>query len=321
VVVAGDPKQLPPIHTAEAPAGLEAMVGSVYAYLADLHGVPAVMLEENYRSNAEIVGFCRRAGYRDTLRAWAPDLALDLLSPLPTTRPDDWPAALPWCEGWSRLLDPSKATMCFVYPDERSSQWNRFEADAVASLVWLLQGRLASVLAGERTAPDGALRARSATTYKPAEFWQRGVGVVTPHRAQQGLIVRRLQSVFHPLTAPHDAIRSAVDTVERFQGQQRDVIIASFALGDPDMVGDEEEFLLRLERFNVMVSRARAKAIVLISETVVRHLAEEVDVLRASQLLKGYVEGWCDAGAALTLAVREGDADVPVTGTLRWHRG
>ena len=167
VVVAGDPKQLPPIHQAEAPAGLEAMVGSIYTYLADVHGVPAVMLEDD---------------------------------------------------------------------------------------------------------------------------------------------------------APLDAVRGAVDTVERFQGQQRDVIVASFALGDPDTVGDEEEFLLGLERFNVMVSRARAKCIVLLSETVVRHLAEDVEVLRASQLLKGYVEGWCDASEPLALAMREAGASVPIEGTLRWHR-
>ncbi len=320
VVVAGDPKQLPPIHPAEPPVGIEAMVGSIYEYLAEIQGVESVMLEENYRSNAEVVGFTRRAGYREALRAYSPSLSLDLVEPLPTERPSDWPDALPWSEGWSRLLDPARPTVCFVYPDERSSQWNRFEADAVAAMLRVLHGRMGDGLAGERGGPSGAERPRSTHAYDAAGFWRRGVGVVTPHRAQQGLIVRRLQSAFTPLEGPHDLVRAAVDTVERFQGQQRDVIVASFALGDPDMVGDEEEFLLGLERFNVMVSRARAKVIVLVSETVVRHLAEDLDVLRGSQLLKGYVEGWCDAGEALTLAVREGDASVPVRGTLRWHR-
>jgi DNA replication ATP-dependent helicase Dna2 len=143
---------------------------------------------------------------------------------------------------------------------------------------------------------------------------------VTPHRAQQGLIVRRLRSAFSAEEAPPERVRAAVDTVERFQGQQRDVMVASFALGDPDLVGDEEEFLLGMERFNVMVSRARAKAIVLVSEAVVRHLAEDVAVLRGSQLLKGFVEGWCDASEPLCLARQEGDATVPVPGVLRWHR-
>ena len=51
------------------------------------------------------------------------------------------------------------------------------------------------------------------------------------------------------------------------------MIIASFALGDPDAIGDEDEFLMSLKRFNVMASRARAKLIVLVSREVVDHLA------------------------------------------------
>lgn len=73
--------------------GLEAMVGSVYAFCEDLHGVEAVMLDENYRSNATLVGFSLEAGYRRTLSPYSPDLKLHLPSPLPTDRPDDWPGS------------------------------------------------------------------------------------------------------------------------------------------------------------------------------------------------------------------------------------
>lgn len=100
------------------------------------------------------------------------------------------------------------------------------------------------------------------------EFWHSGIGIVTPHRAQQALIVARLQQVFGPLGASKQLIQDAVDTVERFQGQQRDVIIASFALGDQDAIQDEDEFLMSLKRFNVMASRAGAKLITLVTQEV-----------------------------------------------------
>jgi hypothetical protein len=83
VVVAGDHRQLAPIHQAEPPLGLEAMVGSVFEFFVAVHGLDKQMLTVNYRSNATIVGFVLQAGYESTLTAHAPDLTLELLAPLP----------------------------------------------------------------------------------------------------------------------------------------------------------------------------------------------------------------------------------------------
>ncbi len=295
LVLAGDPLQLPPIHPAEPPSGLEDLVGSIYRFGERHHGIAPVMLADNYRSNRELVDFAHAAGYGASLRSYSPDLRLHLLSPLPNTDdpPDDWPAQLYWTPEWSELLNPGRPAVCFVYPEGRSSQWNRFEADAVAALVWLLNGRLAAGLCNERDAATGIVLPTAGVPYEASEFWRRAVGVVTPHRAQQGLIVSRLQELFAGSGVAPSLIRDAVDTVERFQGQQRDVMIASFALGDEDAIRTEDEFLLSLNRFNVMASRARAKLIVLVSEEVVNHLSHDLDTLRGSALLKRYVESFC----------------------------
>jgi DNA replication ATP-dependent helicase Dna2 len=85
--------------------------------------------------------------------------------------------------------------------------------------------------------------------------------------------------------------RDAVDTVERFQGQQRDVTIASYTVGDPEAIRDEEEFLMSLNRFNVTVSRARAKAIIFLPLEIVNHLPLDLEVLRESRLIKVSAEG------------------------------
>jgi hypothetical protein len=318
VVLAGDPKQLPPIHQAEAPLNLEHLVGSVYHFVATQPGIAPVMLDQNYRSCACLVEFSHRADYPPTLTSFSPHLQLDLLQPLPTTQPPGWPSCLSWTAEWSALLDPSKPATCFVYREGRSSQWNQFEADAVAALVATLHGRLANQLCNERDAGSGQLRPRSNVPYSVTEFWEKAIGVVTPHRAQQGLIIGKLHQIFGGTGVPPELIRNAVDTVERFQGQQRDVILATFALGDPDAIQAEDEFLLSLNRFNVMSSRARAKLIVLVTQELVDHLSSDLDTLRGSKLLKLYVESFCSQSRQMTLCFLGRSGPQPVGGQFKW---
>lgn len=206
-----------------------------------------------------------------------------------------------------------------MYSDGRSSQNNVFEADAVASLAWLLHGRTADQPDNERDPRTGAIRPQSNTPYVMHEFWARAVGVVAPHRAQQGMIVGRLQQAFAPLGGEPADVRNAVDTVERFQGQERDVMIASLALGDPDQIGQEDEFLQSLNRFNVMVSRARAKLIVFVSQEVVDHRSPDLETLRDSRLLKVFPERFCSARQAAVLGVGSGPTARRVPVDVRWQ--
>lgn len=320
VVVAGDPKQLPPIHHAKPPAGLEPMVGSIYQFFEEVHQVQPAILEENYRSNRTIVEFAHEAGYDRSLVSYSPDMRIDIVVPMPTTTaPSNWPQTLYWTPEWVSLLDPDKPVCCFVYPEGRSSQWNPFEAEAVAALAFLLFGRIGDQLLNERDPETGTIIGASQTAYNTTDFWRKGIGIVTPHRAQQALIVSRLQQVFQPLGVSNELIRDAVDTVERFQGQQRDVIIASFALGDQDAIQDEDEFLMSLNRFNVMASRPRAKLITLVTQEVVNHLSGELDVLRQSRLLKVFAESFCNNGRTMTLGYLTSNGAETVDGTFRYR--
>ena len=315
IVLAGDDLQLAPIHKADAPTGLEHLVGSVYGFARHRHGVKPMPLQVNYRSNKTLVSFVRQAGYDPGLRAYHPDLRLALLNPsLYTERPADWPDTLHWSPGWAALLDPAEPTACFIYDDEVSSQVNTFEAQAVAAMLWLLYRNASAQLDGERTL-DGSDLVPSTKRHTPESFWTQGVGVVTPHKAQMGLVVQELRRVF----PGHDPklVWSAVDTVERFQGQERDVIVASFGLGDPDLIRAEDEFLYSLNRFNVMASRARTKLIVLTTRSLVDHLSNDADVLNQSRLLKSYAESFCRNPQHLTLGYQEAGASVERSGVLR----
>lgn len=78
------------------------------------------------------------------------------------------------------------------------------------------------------------------------------IGIITPYRAQQALIRNRLKrsgNGFPLLT---------VDTVDRFQGGEREVIILSLCRAD-----EVTSFLADRKRLNVSLSRARSKLILL----------------------------------------------------------
>lgn len=247
--------------------------------------MPPHSLDINYRSNHTLVEFTRRANYSDRLKAHKHDLALDL-DPLPTTvaAPPGWPDSLSWSLNWGKLLDPAYPTVAFTYPDEAAGQANFFEANTVAAVAWLLRHHLRDQLLGEKQL-NGSYADPSADLHTPESFWKTALGVVTPHKAQMSRIVEQLQNIFGDDNPAQ--IRAAVDTVERFQGQERDVIVASFGIGDADLIRAEDEFLFSLRRFNVLTSRARAKLIVLAPESLIEYLPDEVTVLSQAHLLKG----------------------------------
>ncbi len=229
-VLAGDDLQLPPIHPATPPLELENVVGSIYNYCRHHLGVQPAPLNVSFRSNSTLIGFTREAGYEPELRAHSPDLRIRLRQTR-SAAPADWPSGLTWTPDYAKIMDPDYPITSIVYEDHRSGQSNQFEAESIVSLVWLFRRDLLYRLNNELDPlgieiRDG--RYSDPTTPLPSQFWQQSLGIVVPHRAQMGLIVARLQSMFP--NDPADLIRGAVDTVERFQGQQRDIVLASFVL-------------------------------------------------------------------------------------------
>jgi DNA replication ATP-dependent helicase Dna2 len=92
------------------------------------------------------------------------------------------------------------------------------------------------------------------------------IGVVAPYRAQ-GRAIRRLLRQAMPDAGELRRI-IVIDTVERMQGQEREVVIVSLTTSNPTFAAQLADFLFQPERLNVAITRPRSKLIILGS----RHL-------------------------------------------------
>ncbi|MBV9851825.1 MAG: AAA family ATPase [Armatimonadetes bacterium] len=135
---------------------------------------------------------------------------------------------------WRRLWQPETGLFLVVHDERDSRQSNPLEAHLVRAIL----------------DAAGPLAAGS-------------VGVVVPHRAQRGLLGNALRG--------HAAV-GVIDTVERFQGGERETIIVSATASDPAAITARAEFLLGLNRANVSFSRARKRLIVVCSERLLAHI-------------------------------------------------
>lgn len=122
------------------------------------------------------------------------------------------------------------------------------------------------------------------------------VGVVTPHNAQRGRVQSALQekgySVAGSDTANNPDAESEptqdvqVETVNRFQGGERDMMVVNATVSDPNYIAAEEDFLLTENRINVSFTRHQDLLVVVAPETLLGHLPQDPDLYDQACLWK-----------------------------------
>jgi len=132
---------------------------------------------------------------------------------------------------WDIVLDPSSPAVFLDLCHRNTTVRSRREAETVVELIL--------ALVEHEVPPDE-------------------IGVVVPYRAQSRLIRSLLRR-----TIGDEAIwtKVVVDTVERMQGQEREVVLVSFATASPAFAAQMADFLFQPQRLNVAVTRPRTKLI------------------------------------------------------------
>ena len=260
VLVAGDNRQLAPVretHDREVD-GLR-LGASLYDFLSEA-GVRECPLDETFRLNTPLAGFPAQAFYQGRY----------------TPHEDVANRQLPLCQGWEDglepweqlAIDPGNPVCILLYEGPPCGTSNPFEADVVQSLIerfW------------ERTLPNNGQE-----NMAPDFFWSERLAVVTPHRAQNALIRRALRRERY-------GDGCVVETVDRVQGRERDAIVASYTVSDPEFARVEAGFIFSAERFNVTITRARTKLVLIISRQLLDVLPDDEDAFDQAQVMREYV--------------------------------
>ncbi|MBF0235169.1 MAG: ATP-binding domain-containing protein, partial [Desulfamplus sp.] len=131
------------------------------------------------------------------------------------------------------------------------------------------------------------------------------IALISPHRAQNNAITKRLGEMMAESKAFGmpivDTVQSCdqillagssnmpiVDTVERVQGAERDVIIFGITSSDPDHV--MSEFLNSPNRLNVAITRARHKLIIVGSQAFFFAIPDNEAMLENNRCFKALLE-------------------------------
>jgi hypothetical protein len=289
VILCGDDRQLAPIIRGSYDPE-NTLFGSAFSHFSAHFG--RFMLRESRRMNDALVRYPRRVFYPG-LVSKVPDWRLTLAEPDSFLDPVD--ALL-----WDVFFRPDDAAVFCTYEGVRATARNPFEAGLVARLA-----RLARM--GMRDPATGA-------PYTAEAFRTHAFAAISPHRAQNSAILAELVAGGWP----RDEL-PVVDTVERMQGNEREMVVVSYAVADREYAEREASFLLNPNRFNVAITRPRAKLVVFLSQDVLRTLPRDEQVMSASLAVKGYARA--AAGPIRTLELPSPDGGVVTARCHLWTLG
>jgi hypothetical protein len=131
-----------------------------------------------------------------------------------------------------------------------------------------------------------------AALYQAGYRVEDGFGLVVPHRAQRANLQDALRGALPGAEDP-DAVAAAVDTVERFQGGERDAIIVSATESDPAYLVAAGGFLYDPRRLTVAISRAKDKMILVASRSVFALFSPDEEIFANAQIWKDLLYRAC----------------------------
>lgn len=246
VILAGDHQQLPPTIKSNE-AARRGLSTTLLEKCVALHPEAVVMLEEQYRMHATIMGYAAASFYNSQLRAHASVAGHTLFT-------DDSPLA---------FIDT--AGCGFEEKQDGTSTTNPEEA----AFLFKHLGRLAVEL----------------DTHYPVDRFP-GIAVISPYKQQVELLKEQLQ---HAPDLHKYGNRISVNTIDSFQGQERDIVYISMTRSNTE---NKIGFLADIRRMNVAMTRARKKLVVVGDSGTLSQLPFYANFIAYAEQHNAYLSAW-----------------------------
>ena len=188
-----------------------------------------------------------------------------------------WPSAA-FYGGRLRPAGPNRDRKLVLRPREDGDPYDAVLRDP-ASLVFI---PTLDETARTRNPDDAQLVAGLCAAAFEGGLSAQDIGIVTPFRAHGRAVRNALVEQF----GWHTARAVVADTVERMQGQERELIMLSLASGDLRFLAMIAEFFFQPERLNVSVTRAMTKLVIIGPELPPEFQANDAGMARKLALYR-----------------------------------
>jgi len=265
LIVVGDHRQMPPIvkHDWDRETRRTFRQYQVYESLFDTlraQHPPIIRFAESFRLHSAMAEFLRQEVYRHDGIAYH-SKKLDLL---PAHHDEDALVAA--------VLHPDYPLVVVTHDEAESQVRNPFEQALIEPILRALADKKRYALKAEE-----------------------GLGIVVPHRAQRAALQQSFPELCIIDPTSGLPVRSAIDTVERFQGGERTVIMVSATESDRAYLLASSTFLLDPRRLTVAVSRAKQKMILVASRSIFSLFSPDEETFTNSLLWKNLLQRTCTA--------------------------
>ncbi|MCF0055864.1 AAA domain-containing protein [Dyadobacter sp. CY356] len=254
VILAGDHCQLSPTLKSNE-AAKKGLATTLLEKCVALHPESVTLLEEQYRMNEQIMGYSSKIFYHEKLKA-SIAVAHHVL----------FPEAAP-------LAFIDTAGCGFDEKLEGTSSTNPEEAAFVFKHLGQLVAEIVS-----KTGADGKL------LYTAENF--PSIAVISPYKQQIYILKEQL---LHSPELQKYGDKISVNTIDSFQGQERDVVYISMTRSNAE---GEIGFLSDIRRMNVAMTRARKKLVVIGDSATLSSLPFYADFITYAEKLDAYQSAW-----------------------------